>query len=436
MGTKFEFERLTAFGEVCPLCGKPDWCTRLRPHEDLSNLYYSCMRAGNVGFSQEVRTRFTSPINGNEYVVIGAKETSVIFQELSDWMAHNPGKRLKDGTTAPGQGSFSYKIPERREMTAVPEIPMRPAAELDERYRYFLKQLKLEEKHRKYLYAEGFSDDMIEKYQIRSVPENDAYRYNYRTYKSVNPSRKQIMQKVADAFGNTLAGVPGFHTKDDGVTWTFAGPGGMIIPVPDIYGRFIGMRIRVDNRWRDSEGHTISKEQYEKEKELAAKTGRPCTAKETGKYMWLSSTGKKNGRGSGSPLGYYYPTSSGNPYAQKMVYITEGEKKSIVSSERLGLMCIDVPGVGNWTNLFKADEETGIRPVDILKKSGIRLAVVAYDADKEKNKMVLSHQDQLVKKLRDEGVIVGVAEWSMALGKGLDDYLVNGGGQPSIELIM
>lgn len=436
MGTKFEFERLARFDEVCPLCGKPDWCSRLRPHEDLSQVYYSCQRSSTVGFAQEVRTRFTSPVNGNEYVVIGVKETSVLFQELSEWMAHNPGKRLKDGTTAPGQVSSTYKIPERKqEAPHVEEPPMRPAAELDERYRLFLKQLKLEDKHRKYLYDEGFSDDMIEKYQIRSIPENDAYRYNYRTYKSINPSRKQIMQKVSDVFGNSLIGVPGFHTKDDGITWTFSGPGGMIIPVPDIYGRFIGMRVRVDNRWKDSEGHAITKEQYDREKELAAKTGRPCSVREMGKYIWFSSPRYKNGKSSGSPLGYYYPTSSGNPYAQRMVYITEGEKKSIVASERLGLMCIDVPGVGNWTNLFNKDEN-GTRPIDVLKKSGIRLAVVAYDADKEKNKMVLDHQNHLVEKLRQEAVVVGVAGWEMRVGKGLDDYLVNGGGMPSIELIM
>lgn len=442
MGSNFEFERLTRVNEVCPLCGHTDWCARLRPHDNPSAVLYSCQRAASMGFSQEPLTRMRSDYDGREYVVVAAKN-SVILQEINEWMAFHPGKRLRDGTVASGNNAQAYKP---KEWIVEEKTEPLPPAERDERYRAFLSLLRLEDEHREYLYREGFSDEMIEKYCIRSLPESDGFRYASRNYRSVNPSRKQIMFEMYRMFGDTLAGVPGFYKKDP-ETWMVNGPGGILIPVQNIYEKFTGMRIRVDRRWHDSRGYIITQEQYKKDEREAREAGVPCRSREMGKYMWMSSYGEdlqkkaQNiianrfvlGCSPGGQLGYYYPTTTGREHANEAVFLTEGEKKSIVASELLGLMCIDIPGVSLWRKLFEEDE-TGERPVDVLKRSGVRLAIVAYDADKETNKTVLDNQDELVDSLRNEHIYVAVAEWDIATGKGLDDLLVKGG-KPSYELM-
>lgn len=442
MGSEFVFERLTRANEVCPVCGKKDWCARLHPHDDLAATFYLCMRPDTAGFSQEAKTRFTSLVNGKEYVVIKRSE-SVMLEEITEWCARHPGRKLPDGTSAPTGVPHAYQP---KKVTYEPKVPLLPPDELDKRYRSFLSQLVLEQKDRDYLYKEGFTDAMIERYGIRSIPEPDGFRYANKTYRSANKTRKQIMFPLQQEFGPTLAGTPGFYMKDD-QTWTFNGPGGLIIPVPDIHGRFIGMRIRVDRRWHDLNGYCITQEQYLKDKANAERQGRPCPSTEMGKYVWMSSYKEdarkasqgiianryKFGVSSGCPAGYYYPTTTGRSHGREAVIMTEGEKKSIVSSEYQGLMTIDIPGVGNWRQLFQEDE-SGERPVDVLKKSGVKCVIVAYDADKEKNRNVLKQQDKLVESLYKEGIVVAIAGWDGDIGKGLDDLLVKGG-QPELELV-
>lgn len=439
----FQFEKLSRYGEVCPICGHADWCCRMVPHNELGVVLYNCQRPGAVSFSQEPLETFVSSHDGRTYVVISTKN-SVTVQEKEAWMQRNPGKRLKDGTVAPGVYPGPKYEPKR--MVREEEVEVLPPDRLHEIYSAFLDLLVLEDGHRKYLHGEGITDEEIEKYHIRSLPEPDGYRYNNKTYKSANASRRQLMMRMSQRFGNGLKGVPGFYTKNG--EWTFNGQGGLVIPVPDIYGRFVGIRIRVDLRWKDDKGYVITKEQYRAEKEKAAAENRPCRYRETGKYVWMSSYREdedrarqgivanifRNGCGSGIRLGYYQPTTKGCAQSQRAVIMTEGEKKSIVAAERMGMMCIDVPGVSNWRQMFEADRETGKRPIDILKGAGARLIIVAYDADKESNRNVLNAQNMLVDALKREGIMVAVAGWDITIGKGLDDLLV-AGGQPAYELI-
>ncbi len=439
----FQFERLSKHGEVCPICGHTDWCCRMIPHNEMGVVLYNCQRAGSESFAQEPLTTFVSPYDGRTYVVISTK-TSVTIQEIGGWMARNPGRKLKDGTVAPGGSTVKYE-PKKVQMVKEEEVEVRSNDELHEMYSAFLSLLVLEPAHREYLHKEGLTDEEIEKYCIRSIPEPDGFRYQNRSYTSANASRKQIMMRMAQKYGENLKGVPGFYRKNG--EWTFNGQGGLVIPVPDIYGRFVGIRIRVDRRWKDERGFTISQEQYLSEKKAAAVENRPCKYRETGKYVWMSSYKDdekkaqqgiianiyKDGCSSGIRLGYYQPTTA-RTGSQKAVLMTEGEKKSIVASEKLGMMCIDVPGVGNWRQMFDKDKATGKRPVDILKEAGARLIIVAYDADKETNKNVLNAQNMLVEALKKEGIMVAVAGWDISVGKGLDDLLV-AGGQPTYELI-
>ena len=120
-------------------------------------------------------------------------------------------------------------------------------------------------------------------------------------------------------------------------------------------------------------------------------------------------------------LGFYYNESRDDMY---ICYITEGEKKGIFSNEILRAPFISVPGVSSWK--FLTSSERGERPVDVLKKKGIKILIVAFDADREKNNAVMRAQNATIESLKKEGFTVGVAEWDMALGKGIDDLLANG----------
>ncbi len=60
--------------------------------------------------------------------------------------------------------------------------------------------------------------------------------------------------------------------------------------------------------------------------------------------------------------------------------------------------------------------------------------VIAYDADKAVNNKVLDSEQYAIQALKVEGFSIGVAEWDMRHGKGIDD-LLQGGRQPAYQLV-
>ena len=59
--------------------------------------------------------------------------------------------------------------------------------------------------------------------------------------------------------------------------------------------------------------------------------------------------------------------------------------------------------------------------MDIMKKKGAKVAVIAFDADKAVNKMVMLCHDKLADMLLKNGFLVFSAEWDMADGKGREE---------------
>lgn len=64
----------------------------------------------------------------------------------------------------------------------------------------------------------------------------------------------------------------------------------------------------------------------------------------------------------------------------------------------------------------------------------VRILIIAFDADKERNLAVFKSQTNLIEALWKEGRTVAVANWDMSQGKGLDDLLI-GGNRPFYELM-
>ena len=421
-------------GRVCPLCGKSDFCGLMVPGNDPGVEIWVCQRI-HVGKIGDVIMS-----SGMEYVVCGISKRGAearMLEEKASYLRRHPKARLSDGSC--GNGASPDSSNQVRPFTIEPAVEVLPPDRLHEMYSYFLRLLPLEDSDRSYLHKEGFTDEMIARNMIRSIPEADGYRFaNKSTYRSSAISRKSLGEAMHERFGD-LSGLPGFYFDVRGF-WTFCGLGGLVLPLFDIYGRIIRLRIRINRRWFDEKGKDITRAEYIRISEEQKAAGKKVTVSELGKYMNFSSYKEdpkklekriignmySHGCQAGSNLGFYHPTTGSKEYAKSVVFLTEGEKKAIVAAEHLGNMVIDVPGVTQWNKLFEENDK-GVSPFDILKASGTAVFVIAYDADKAVNENVMRSQDGLLTALLDAGMTVALADWDMNVGKGLDDLLVNGG---------
>lgn len=352
----------------------------------------------------------------------------------------------------------NYEKQKKTEPVVVDPVEVLPNKELDKVYRSMASHLLLEERHRKYLHEEGWTDEMIEHFMVVSFPESDFKRYKYHSKEhSRNIWRKALAKAILKDLGNPengLKGVPGAYQLDGGNgragDWTFAGNGGIIFWQFDQNGHIYRARIRMDFRDVSAELHTDSEGEYffeDADKYYVCMKGAYRLKHDgtkifrkddqfSGKYRNLASffpdekerknnrivNTYKNGCQSGNCLSYY-----SNPSRDDMfiAYVTEGEKKGAFAEWSMRAPFITLPGVDSWGLLLSG--EKGKRPVDKLKESGCQVIVVAFDADKSKNKTVLSREIATVEALKKEGFVIGVAEWDISIGKGIDDLLAAGG---------
>ena len=127
-----------------------------------------------------------------------------------------------------------------------------------------------------------------------------------------------------------------------------------------------------------------------------------------------------NGCEAGNVLGW--AMSAGDD--RSVFWITEGEKKGLYANSILKQPVLLLPGVTSYKLVEK--KRGGLTPLDHLKHNGAKVAVIAFDADKETNPMVRKSQDELGKILKANGFKVFSAEWNINNGKGIDDLLSHG----------
>ncbi len=159
------------------------------------------------------------------------------------------------------------------------------------------------------------------------------------------------------------------------------------------------------------------------------------TLKPDGKY--LQPSGRRNL--------LYFPPGIGTQLlcdANVPMIITEGELKGLAlwrlanhATTHVRFLPIAVPGVWNFKGIIgkttgsKGDRRDvmGVIPdVDRIALEG-RHVVIAYDADSEKNPQVRAARWGLTSALIDRGATVGVLEWPLEQGKGIDDRLAKVG---------
>lgn len=274
-------------------------------------------------------------------------------------------------------------------------------------YTALLSLLRLENKDREYLYSEGWSDEMIKKYHIVTLPPRDFEVYN-KEIKSSNLYRVEICRKLIN-MGCDLKYVPGFGKNQKG-KWTMYGPGGIVFPVYDFKGRIVQLRLRCKHSKRDLEYYQ-------------------SVNKKPPKYKHFSSKNQQLGSACNNIYSIFKP--EGNP---GVCFITEGEKKGIVIAEKRGALAISLQGVSSYAVLFEKDSE-GKTALDYLKEYGIKIIVVCYDADKVMNKYVLQSEEGTIERLKKSDFKIGVADWNPNVAKGIDD-LINKGLNPSITMLI
>ena len=412
----------------CPICGKPDWCGRY-PLPDGSFMEF-CNR--DASKSDVIGT------DGVRYKYCGETEGGA-----SRFIDANAAADKK------AQGGFGMQ---RKKV--VNSVQVRDNAYLDKVYRYMLSLMVLDVGHRQYLQEEGWSGEMLSRHLVKSFPESDFNRFKYKNHFSENPYRKRLARMVIERFKgeygeDCLKGVPGAYRNAKG-EWTFCGRKGILFPMYDAEGNLYRLRIRLD--FLDVNGKIVRHgngmfyyEQGQKVfihtmKGLYTMKGEVREYRKTGgKYRNFSSWKDEElddcivnkyaeGCQAGNNIGVYADLPDDKMY---FCFLTEGEKKGIYSSVKMEVPIISFPGVNSWHKLLEG--ERGSRAIDYLQKRGVVMFVVAFDADKATNAAVLKNERQTIQAIKDEGFAVGVANWDILYGKGLDD-LLRSGHQPEYDI--
>lgn len=396
--------------ELCPICGKSDWCTIL------SNLSSDVYQEVNICRRSGISADVIGRANGKRYAfikVLSDGSCMYIDPEMQEaarkaWCQKNGQnyRKIRKEAAYEVSGSSPY----------VETAPLKGSVEplnhesLNRIYTSFLKKLTLYGRHRAKLQNDGWCNELINLSRIRSIPYSKDRAY-------MKLRRIQITKELIQEFGS-VCGVPGFFCQSDG-NWSFtARSSGIFIPILDFKGRIYRLRIRLDYPERDEDG------------------------KEKNKYNNFSSSYTKQddagdyynafdkGCSAGNHIGFY----SKEDDDFTVCYITEGEKKALYANYELHCPVISVPGVNSFRKILEILEE-GTHVMDYLRARGCKIIIVAYDADKVINEAVLYYEQRLIQFLHEYDFEIAVANWNFGFGKGLDDIL-KVGVRPNYSLVV
>ncbi len=257
--------------------------------------------------------------------------------------------------------------------STIPRADPRVVADV---YSALLTLLPLTPTHRRALLARGLDDDAIERARYRTWP---------------GQGRAAILKRLCEDFDEkTLLGIPGIW--HDGERLRLSGLSGLAIPARDADGSVLAISLRPD----EPKG---------------------------GKYVWLSSRrrgdaakGVKPYDGPPTLMFAHVPPAPPGGWADRSVgRSTEGALKAHVAAHLSGVLTIGLPGLA-WANA-----------ADVLLGMGVRKVLLAFDADKHRNKHVMHAERAAAEGLHAKGFEVATEEWDMAAGKGIDDLLHRGG---------
>ena len=307
--------RRRAPGQVyvdCPICGDRRGKMNLNTAKDL----WRCNYCGEGGGMLSL------------YAKVYGVSNSDAYREICDALAVN---------------GFSpdYTVPEKTMPAEAEQSDAASVQEVHQTLSMLLSMLTLIPAHRAHLQSvRGLSDDEITRFGFKSTPPPFLCR--------------SLTNRLVKA-GCRVQGVPGFYVDDNGC-WTVKfhqRTSGIIIPIFGVDGLIRGAQIRLDHPLKDKD-------------DPPEKTGV--------KYLTLSSTGKRMGTTSGSPIHFV-----GDP-CSRVVYVTEGCLKADVAHALMHRTFVATLGVNNTAKL---DELFAF-----LHRNGTEEIIEAEDMDKYSNEMV------------------------------------------------
>ena len=318
--------RHVSHSEPCRICSRPDWCTR-----SVDGAWTICRRVDN-------------------------------------------GTGLHRVDKSGGEFWLYRAVTQSSSLRSTPKLPSQPQSEraepgvLDQAYRALMAALPLSSTHRLAL-------------RQRGLPDVEVLRRGYRTLPL--QGRAALARGLVDRFGaDVCARVPGLYVEAQGTRrwWTLAGAAGLLIPVRDIDGRIVALKVRADHL---GEGP---------------------------KYTYLSST-KHQGPSPGAQVHVpLHDGQTGDP-----LRLTEGELKADVATALSGLRTVSIPGVSAWRHAIPVLQ--ALQPARVL---------LSFDADWRTNPHVAHALGQAAFALVKAGHVVLVEHWEPTRGKGIDDVLATG----------
>ena len=377
--------------DKCPICHRPDYCTTRTVGD-----YYEviCRRNGQKSNIMGHDGRF--------YIYVGdTKETMA-----TKFVEANTYARVK-GISYDKSLAAEPIIVKKPLETEKPMIAL-PDKRLNRIYRRFMSLLCLEQWHKEQLLKDGWTEELIIKSGVRSLPVFDGMP---RRAETKNQLRFKIAATLLSEFGD-LKGVPGFYVKEskkkpDKYYWTFSTASGMLFPIMNTEGLVKRLRIRLD--------------------EVTNRSGkyRPFNSffinNETGKNTYL------NGTPCGDHFSCFFDQSMKDiPSYWNVLRVTEGWKKGFIISEKLKMPTISLPGVA-FLNLL-TDEF-----IAFLIGQGVNYVCIDFDADYKTNEFVALELFKIKDRL-SKYFHVGVSDWNKNLGKGIDDFLLTGGQPGYIQI--
>lgn len=268
-----------------------------------------------------------------------------------------------------GFGTAWVHVLDDAQRASLPAIPpprptlKRASVEVRDRaYRAALAELALEPHHREALLARGLSPATIER----------------NGYASLTTGRARAARAMIEAVGDDVRAVPGYLLRDDnGRTYpSLGGAKGIAVPVRDLGGRILSLKIRLDQLDANGKRYSYSTSSYA--------GGAPA---ESAVHVPLDRPSTRH------------------------IAVTEGELKADAITELSRALCVSFPGHGMWRKCLPV--------IDALAPESV---AVLLDNDRFENAEIAHSFAQLVEALRAKRLRVLTPEWPRAF-KGYDDYL-------------
>jgi len=192
-----------------------------------------------------------------------------------------------------------------------------------------------------------------------------------------------LAERLVERFGaDVCRQVPGLYIREQEGRqwWSLTGAHGLVIPIRDVQGRIIALKVRSDDEGVNQ------------------------------KYTTVSST-KYGGPGPGAPV--HVPPHTG--LSVDVIRVTEGELKADIATALTGTLTLSIPGVSTWR-----------AAVPILQQLQPRTIWLAFDADWRNNPLVARAMVATAMALTTHGWSVLVEVWDPTEGKGIDDVVAAG----------